>query len=94
MNDEMLQPESRSRRRLYITIAIAVGFLFLYPAFICGCHFHVEAALVNAVPFCWGFFALVTYRDTEEQIVGWLAFGLAMLSVWMGFESNLIFAFK
>jgi hypothetical protein len=71
-----------------------LAFYILYPAFICGCHFHAEAALVNAIPVCWGFFALVTYRNHAERIVGWLAFGLAIFSVWIGFESNLVFAFR
>jgi len=93
MIDGEAQVDSRARSRLWITIGVAVGFLFFYPAFVSGCHFHVEALVVNLVPVLWGFFALLTYRDRKEQIVGWVAFGFAVFSVWMGFESNIVFAF-
>lgn len=89
------QPHSsRWKERLAVTIAVVAAFFLLFPATICGCHFHPEALAVSLVPIAWGLFALVTYRDRKEQIVGWTAFGFALFSAWAGFEGNLIFAFR
>jgi len=86
--------KSRWLQRLLITLACAAGFLLLFPATICGCHFHAVAVPVMLAPIGWGVFALLTYRDRKEQIVGWLAFLLGLGPVWIGFESNLVFLFR
>ena len=93
MNDAR-QEGSRWKRRLWQTIGVAVGFVLFYPTFICGCHFHASAALVNVLPVIWGAYMLATYRDRPEQIIAWCAFAFAVFAIWMGFESNLVFAFK
>lgn len=91
MND---QPHiSRWKERLSISLLLVVAFFVIFPTFICGCHFHPEALVVNLVPVAWGFYALVTYRGRGERIVGWVAFAFAAFSAWMGFEANLMFAF-
>ena len=94
MNDETLLLESRWKRRLCSTVAITVGFLLFYPSLTYACSFPEDGFLVIAIPVSWGVFALITYRDRKEQVVGWLAVGLAMFSVWKGFESNAALAFR
>ena len=86
--------DSRWRDRLWATITCAVGFVVIYPMSICGCHFHSSAVVVNAIPVLWGFYALATYQDQRERVVGWMAFAVAMFSIWVGCESNIVFAFR
>ena len=93
MNDGM-QLESRWKSRLRQTIGVAVGFMLIYPPSICGCCFHALGAAINVLPVIWAAYMLTTYRDRPEQIVGWGAFAFAAFAIWMGYESNLIFAFR
>ncbi len=86
--------DKRWKRWLILTIAIGIGSFILNGLLICGCHFHPSAVLVMMAPVLWAGYALGTYGDRREQIVGWMAFAVAVLSLWIGFESNLIFALR
>jgi len=91
MSDRKEGKLPRWQRRIVATVGITLGFYIFLPATICGCHFHVEAAVITAVPLLWGVFALITHRDRKEQIIGWIAFLLGLLALWAGFDSNLVF---
>ena len=84
----------RWRRRLILTVLLGLGSVFIHSLLICGCHFHPLAVPVMLVPVVWGGYALGTYRDRKEQVVGWIAFAVAVFSLWLGFESNIMFAVR
>ena len=83
--------ETRWKERLAVTVAVALGFVLFFPMFVCGCHFHAVALLPNALPVGWGFYALFSHRGGKERVVGWVAFLLALLALWIGFEGNVRF---
>lgn len=94
MNQDVPQIESRWKDRLLNTVIITALFLFIYPMFICGCHFHVSAIPINLLPIVWGFYVFLTHRDRKEQIVGWLALCIAILSILFGFITNIVHALR
>ena len=74
-----------------MTVAIALAFVFFYPMCICGCHFHAIALIPNAFPVVWGFYVLFSANGTGERVIGWVAFIIAVLCIWFGVETNLIY---
>ena len=86
------EERSRTTSRIGLTVLFALLFILLFSAFICGCCFHAISVIPNLFPVLWGFYALFTYRNRSERIVGWVAFVVGLVSVWIGFEANLKFA--
>ncbi len=84
----------RWRRWFGISIAVHLGTFFLYPALICGCHFHLVAVPIGFVPVVWGGFTLVTYRATGERILGYINAALAFGWLYLAWDSNLQFALR
>ena len=84
---------SRWKKRLVVSVAVAIGFILLFPATVSDSPFDLESLVVILVPVVWGLYALLTYSDPKERIVGWLAFGLTFVSTWFAFEGFLPFAF-
>lgn len=82
----------KSRWKFYATIGIFVCCVLLYSLMICGCHFHPIAMIPALAPLVWSIFLLASYLNTEGRIDAWVAFGFALLWLWMGVDSNLKFA--
>jgi len=80
--------------RLAISVVVAAWFLLLLPATIYGPHTLLEATVIPLIPIGWGLFAVLTYRDRKEQIVGWMAFAFALFGAWAMFMGNLKIAFR
>ncbi len=72
---------------------IHVLSLMLYPAFICGCHFHAKALPVAAIPILAGVYPFVAFRTRRERCVGYI--GICASAAWVVYvwNSNIIFAF-
>jgi hypothetical protein len=79
---------------LIMTFLIGLGSSVAHSLLICGCHFHPSAVPAMLVPAVWAGYALGTYRNRKEQFVGWVAFAAACCAIWLGFESNIVFAFR
>ncbi len=77
-----------------MTITIYLMCLFFYPALICGCHFHIDAAIVTIIPLLWSVFILATYQTKWGRVGSWMGFLLACFWLWVGFESNLQFSLR
>lgn len=89
--------ETASNRALVkkiLTFGLFAGCLFAYPLLICGCHFHVAAAVATFLPFIWSLLLLATYKSVHGRIGAWIAFMLAVCWVWIGFGSNLRFLMR
>ena len=84
----------RWRCWLGLSLGVHLGSVLIYPALICGCHFHLIAVLVGLVPVVWGGFTLVTYQATGERILGYINTALAIGWLVLAWDSNLQFAFK
>lgn len=77
-----------------LTFGLFTGCLFAYPLLICGCHFHVAAAVATFLPFIWSLFLLASYQSNRGRIGAWIAFLLAVFWIWIGFGSNLLFLMR
>ena len=84
----------RWRRWSGISLAVHLGTLLVYPAAICGCHFHLVAVPFGFVPVVWGGFTLVTYQAIGERVVGYINAALAFGWLYLAWDSNLQFAFR
>jgi hypothetical protein len=80
--------------KLTATIGIDLGSVLVYPLLICGCHFHASAVVPTIVPTAWSIYLLTSYRTRTGQVGSWVAFGIAMLWLWAGIDSNLKFMFR
>jgi len=70
--------------------AHGVGFLF-FVTLICGCHFHLYAALISAIPIACGTLAFFACRNR------FIAYGNGLLVIaWLfiAWQSNLQFLFR
>jgi hypothetical protein len=85
--------EDRSALFLGLTLFIYIGSLFVYPMFICGCHFHLSAAIVGVPAICWGWLLFFFYRTRRERIVTYIAMALSLFSLYLAWQSNLQFEF-
>src|SRR5262245_31433521 len=83
----------RWRRWLWTTAGVQFGSFFLYPMFICGCHFHSEAIRPSAVPILWGFYPYFFYRTKREHWIGYVNGALSVFWLFLAWESNIQFAF-
>lgn len=70
------------------SVLVQLTFL-LYPAFICGCHFHPIAVPVGLIPVLWGSYTLVTYRDIRECILAYINTLLAIGWLYISWETNI-----
>lgn len=89
-----MHQEAASNRGLVkgtLTFGLFAGCWLVYPLLICGCHFHVAAAIATFLPFIWSLVLLATYKSARGRIGAWIAFLLAVFWVWIGFASNLRF---
>jgi len=85
--------EDRSALFLGLTVFIYIGSLFVYPMFICGCHFHLSACIVGLPAISWGWLLFFFYRTRGERIVTYLAMALSLFSLYVEWQSNLQFEF-
>ena len=74
------------------TALIHAIFKLLYPMFICGCHFHLDALLFSLIPIGWGFRLLVRYVTPTERVVAYVAMVLSFAWIYIACESNIKFA--
>lgn len=81
-------------RWVKITTAVQVVFLFFYPGFICGCHFHAIAVPLGIVPVGWGFYPFFCYRTRREHVVGYVNGALSIFWLYFTWDSNIQFAFR
>jgi hypothetical protein len=86
-------PSDRSDGWIRVTLVVQLLSFFLYPAFICGCHFFVEAIPVSAIPIIWGFYPYFFYRTKREHLVGYANGALSVFWMYLAWDSNLQFAF-
>ncbi len=84
----------RWQRWLAISLGVHLGSFLLYPALICGCHFHPIAVPVSLVPVVWGGFTLAACHATGERILGYINAALASAWLYFAWDSNLQFAFR
>jgi hypothetical protein len=84
----------RLRRWLWTTLAVQVGTLILYPAAICGCHFHSEAVVIGAAPLVWAGFTFLAYNSWRERLICYLNAALAIGWMLLEWDSNIQFAFR
>lgn len=86
--------EIRFDRRVAATI---VAFLVICMMAV-GCHgtyhFHIEQLVVTLIILAWGLFALATYRNRRERIIGWIAFAVASFAWFIEWSGNSIFLFR
>lgn len=92
--EQAASPGDRSGRWIQLTIIIQILSFFLYPAFICGCHYHAEAIPAGAVPIVWGFYAFLCYRTKRERWIGYINGALSIFWLFFSWESNLQFLFR
>lgn len=85
------QNTSRWKKRLVVSAAVAVGFLLLFPL---TDRDYSVSLVVSLVPVAWGLYALLTYSDPKERIVGWVALSLSFFIAGLVFNNNLTFAFE
>jgi hypothetical protein len=88
--------EVRFDRRVAATIAVAIGIVVIPSTMWCGCHyaFRIEHLVVTTVVVAWGLFALATYRNWRERIIGWIAFAVAAFAWFLEWSMNSIFLFR
>ena len=84
----------RTRRWVWTTLAVQVGTFILYPAAICGCHFHSEAVLIGAVPVAWGGYTFLAYSSWKERLISYVNGVLAIGWLFLEWDSNIQFAFR
>ncbi|MHC4199438.1 MAG: hypothetical protein ACYSU0_05555 [Planctomycetota bacterium] len=63
--------------------------LFLYPQFITGCSFQVDAAIVAMLPLAWGLYPYLRYRTLRERIVGYIGMALAIPWFWQALQQEM-----
>ena len=73
---------------LEYTILCIIASVFLYPIFICGCHFHPTALAFSLYPISWGFIMLAIAKERPEKIVAWCAFAFSVFAMWAEFDAN------
>jgi len=84
--------EEKSRPDMGVGIMSTVifcGAFLIYPMLICGCHFHLSAAIVTFVPVAWSVWLLASYETKLGKYGAWFAFLVACTWLWVGYESNL-----
>ena len=74
------------------SFVVQISTWFFYPAFICGCHFHVIAVPVGLIPVVWGGITLFGYRTLGERILGYINTALAVGWLYLAWDSNIQFA--
>ena len=65
--------------------------LLIYPAPICGCHFHVAALIFSLLPIGWGFYLLVGRETWGERITAYAATLLSFAWIYFAWESSIQF---
>jgi len=60
----------------------------------CGCHFHAAALLPIFLPPAWSFYLLSTAIGWKAKAFAWIVFLLAVLWIYVGFYSNIVFLFR
>lgn len=98
MNGTIPRNEARPRRdrwRVWLpaSIALHASTFALYPAFICGCHFHPSGLVVATVPIALGAFMLAHYSLFGERLVAYANGALAVSWFYYVWTSNLQFLF-
>jgi hypothetical protein len=78
---------------LGVTLGVHIATLLIYPAAICGCHFHALAAIVGAFPILWTGFVLLAARSLREWIIAIVNLGISVGWIAVEWNSNLRFLF-
>ena len=87
--------EVRFDRRVAGTIVAFLGIVVVPPTMTCGCPiFEIEQLVLTLIVLAWGLFALATYRNRRERMIGWLAFAVAMLAWFLEWSENSICLFR
>ena len=89
--------EVRFDRRVAATIVAFLGTVMIGPATSCLCiggHFSSAHLVVTLIVLAWGLFALATYRNRRERIIGWIAFAVASFAWFLEWSGNSIHLFR
>jgi len=84
----------RTRLWVWTTLAVQIGALILYPATVCGCHFHSEALVAGMVPVMWAGFTFLAYGSSKERLVAYVNAAVAIGWLFLAWDSNIQFAFR
>ena len=84
-------PVSRAGAWPVRTALVHAISLPLYPAFICGCHFHISALIFSLIPIGWGFCLLVSYETWGERVTAYVATVLSFAWIYFAWDSNIQF---
>jgi len=60
---------------------------------ICGCHFHLSAAIVGMIPMILAGYTIFFWRTRNERIVGYINLLLSVGWFYLQVDSNLKFLF-
>lgn len=93
-NPQAIDPKEVTRPDIgcgVISAGIFCGSVFIYPMLICGCHFHLSAAIATFVPLAWSVWLLASYQTAMGRFGSWLSFLVACAWLWIGYDSNLKF---
>ena len=84
----------RTRRWVWTTLALQVGVLVAYPAFVCGCHFNYAALVLGMIPVGWAGFTLFASRSWKERAVAFVNALLIVPWLLLAWHLNIQFAFE
>jgi hypothetical protein len=87
------QTTDRSALFVRLSLLIYIASFFIYPMFICGCHFHFDGFLASLPAIGWGFYPYFAYRGRRERVIGYIAMALSLFALYVALESNIQFVF-
>ncbi|MES2568890.1 MAG: hypothetical protein V4710_02410 [Verrucomicrobiota bacterium] len=93
MTKDRLRDSPKWQYWLLITFGVQFFVILLYPALVCGCHFHPIAVPVSLVPAAWNAFSLFTAHTSGERILAYINSALAAGWLYTEWEANTQFAF-
>jgi hypothetical protein len=76
---------------LSATLPVHGGAFLFFGLLICGCHFHLFAALISAIPILLG---LVAFFLCRNQVVAYVNGFLVIAWLFIAWQSNLQFLFR
>lgn len=86
--------QNRSRKWFVASLAWHGGTFFLYPALICGCHFHLDGLIVGTLPVAWAGYALLSYSGSAERFLAYTNSIAALGWFYRLWDSNLRFLYR
>ena len=86
--------QNRSGKWFVASAACHGGTLFLYPALICGCHFHLVGLIVGTLPIAWAGYTLLSYTGLAERLLAYANSLTALSWIYLLWDSNLQFFYR